>query len=109
MQQLSQEKLRFLDYSVVLVTQSRPTFCNSMDCSPPGSSVLGILWERILKWVVITFCRGSSQLRDRTWSPELQADTLLSKYLGVELWGHMKEVAFSSVQSLSHVQIFVTP
>ena len=28
---------------VVLVAQSCPTFCSPMDCSPPGSSVLGIL------------------------------------------------------------------
>ena len=34
--------------------------------SPPGSSVHGILQARILKWVVISFSRGSSQPRDRT-------------------------------------------
>ena len=27
------------------------TFCNPMDCSPPGSSVHGISQARILKWV----------------------------------------------------------
>ena len=26
------------------------TVCNPMDCSLPGSSVLGILWARILEW-----------------------------------------------------------
>ena len=30
-----------------------------MDCSPPGSSVHGILQARILEWVVISFSRGS--------------------------------------------------
>ena len=34
----------------VLVTQSCPTLCNAMDCSPPGSSVHGILQARILEW-----------------------------------------------------------
>ena len=43
-----------------------PTFCNPMDCSPPGSSVYGILQRRILEWVAIPFSRGSSQPRDRT-------------------------------------------
>ena len=38
-----------------------------MDCSPPGSSVLGILQARILEWVPIPFSRGSSQSRDWTW------------------------------------------
>ena len=28
-----------------------PTLCNSMDCSPPGSSVHGILEAKILEWV----------------------------------------------------------
>ena len=32
-----------------------------MDCSPPGSSVHGILQARILGWVAISFSRGSSQ------------------------------------------------
>ena len=39
-----------------------------MDCSPPGSSVHGILQARILKWVVILSSRGSSQPRDQTTS-----------------------------------------
>ena len=31
--------------------QSCPTLCNSMNCNLPGSSVHGILQERILKWL----------------------------------------------------------
>jgi len=37
-----------------------------MDCSPPGSSVHGILQARILEWVAISFSRGSSPPRDQT-------------------------------------------
>ena len=37
-----------------------------MDCSPPGSSVHGILQARILEWVAISFSRGSSQTTDGT-------------------------------------------
>ena len=51
---------------VVLVTQSCLTLCDPMDCSPPGSSVHGILQARILEWVAIPFSRGSSQPRDGT-------------------------------------------
>ena len=47
-------------YVCVLVFQSCLTFCNPMDCSPPGSSVHCILQARILKWVAIPFSRGSS-------------------------------------------------
>ena len=50
----------------MLVAQWRPTLCNIMDCSLPGSSVWGILQARILEWVSIAFCR-SSQPRDHTW------------------------------------------
>ena len=50
-----------------LVTQSCLTLCDPMDCSPPGSSVHGILQARILEWVAISSSRGSSQpSRDRT-------------------------------------------
>ena len=35
--------------------QSCPTLSDSMDCSPPGSSVPGILQARILTWVAISF------------------------------------------------------
>ena len=41
--------------------------CDPMDCSPPGSSVHGILQARILKLVAIPFSKGSFQPRD--WTP----------------------------------------
>ena len=37
-----------------------------MDCSPPDSSVHGILQIRILEWRAILFSRGSFQPRDQT-------------------------------------------
>ena len=52
--------------TIKLLTQSCPTLWDPMDCSPPGSSVHGILQARILGWVAISFSRGSSQPRDRT-------------------------------------------
>ena len=42
------------------------TLCDPIDCSPPGSSVHGILQARVLEWVVIHFSRGSSWPRDQT-------------------------------------------
>ena len=50
----------------VSVAQYHFTFYNSMVCSPPGSSVHGILQARIQEWVVIPFSRGSSQPMDQT-------------------------------------------
>ena len=43
------------------------TLCDSVDCSPPGSSVHGILQAKILVWVAIPFLRGSSQPKDQSW------------------------------------------
>ena len=43
-----------------LVAQSCPTLCDPMDCSPPGSSVHGILQARILEWLATPSSRGSS-------------------------------------------------
>ena len=50
----------------VLVARSCPTLGDSMDCSPPGSSVHRILQTRILEQVAIAFSSGSSQPRDQT-------------------------------------------
>ena len=36
------------------------TLCDSIDCSPPGSSVHGVLQARILEWVALPSSRDSS-------------------------------------------------
>ena len=59
----------------VLVTQSCPTLCDPMDCSPPGSSGHGILQARIQEWVAIPFSNPGMEPK----SPTLQADSLLSE------------------------------
>ena len=50
---------------LALVAQSCLILCDPLDYSSPGSSVHGILQERILEWVAIPFSRGSTQLRDK--------------------------------------------
>ena len=47
-------------------SQSCPTLYDPMGCGLSGSSVPGILQARILEWVAIPFCRGSSWPRNRT-------------------------------------------
>ena len=51
----------------VLVAQLCLILCNPMDCSPPGSSVHGILQARILEWVAMPSTRGSFRPRNLTW------------------------------------------
>ena len=62
----------------MLGTQSCPTLFNPMDCSPPGSSVHGILMARLLEWVAIPSSRdlldggiepkSASLLLDSVWA-----------------------------------------
>ena len=47
--------------------QSCPTLCNPMDCSPPDSSVHGILQAKILEWIAMLSSRESSGPRDQTY------------------------------------------
>ena len=46
------------------VAQLCLTLCDPKDCSLSGSSVHGIFQARVLEWIVISFSRGSSHLRD---------------------------------------------
>ena len=43
------------------------TLCYPMDHSLPCSSIHGIFQARVLEWGAISFSRGSSQPRNRTW------------------------------------------
>ena len=74
----------------VLVAQSCLTLCDLMNCSPPGSSVHGILQARIQEWVAMPPSRGSSQPRDRTYvsyaCPLWQASSLPLVPLGKSLF-----------------------
>ena len=68
--------------SVCSVTQSCLTLCNPMDCSPPGSSVHGILQARILEWAAISSSRGSFPSRDGTHVSCIGRQSLPLSYLG---------------------------
>ena len=68
-----------IENSTSEVTQSCPTLCDPIDCSLSGSSIHGIFQARMLEWIAISFSRGSSQPKNRTGSPTLQADALPSE------------------------------
>ena len=74
-----------------LFSQSRPTLCDPMVCSPPGSSVHGISQVGIWSGLPFPFSRLSSWPRNRTHvsckSPALQEDSLLLSY-----WGSPKTI-----------------
>ena len=78
-----------------------PSLCDPMDCSPPGSSVHGILQARILEWVAmpfsnmfmcvyVTLCIFSSQNR------EFMVCTLFDNWLFLQpLTLHYKQIPIS--------------
>ena len=53
-----------------------------MDCSPPGSSVHGILQAGTLEWVAVLSSRGSSPPRDRTWVSCIEGGFFTAEPLG---------------------------
>ena len=70
---------------VCSVIQSHLTLWNPVDCSPPGSSVHGILQARILEWVAISSSRGSFQPRDQTCISH--ASCIADRFFTTEPWG----------------------
>ena len=71
----------------VLVTQLDPTLCDPMDCSPPGSSIHGILQAWILEWVAIPLSRDFPDPEIKPRFPALKADSLPSEHQGAHaIW-----------------------
>ena len=66
----------------MLVAQSCPTLCNSMDCSPPGFSVHGIFQARILNWLPFPFPEDLPNPGMEARSPALQVDSLPAELPG---------------------------
>ena len=71
-------------HAVCQLLHSCLTLCDPMDCSPPGSSVHGILQARILEWVAMPSSRRSSQ--PRAWIHVSSSFWWFQMFLG--LWEH---------------------
>ena len=72
------------------VTQLCTTLSDPTDCSLPGSSLHGIFQARVLEWCAIAFSLGDQDF-----------------FLSLQIF--MGKIDNTSVQSLSRVQLFVTP
>ena len=88
------------------VAQSCLTFCDSRDCSPPGSSVRRISQARVLEWAATFFSRESSQPRDRTHVSCIGRQIL---YHLCHLGSPWRLVWVSKWKSQSCVRLFATP
>ena len=63
-------------YFACLVAQAYPILWDSMDCSPPGSSVHGILQARTLEWLPFPPPGDRPKPGTEPASPALQVDSL---------------------------------
>ena len=74
-----------------LVAQPCPALYNPVDCSPPGSSVHGILQARIPEWVAMPSSRGSTPAQGsiEPRSPPLQVDSLPLEPHGTHIWSEI--------------------
>ena len=79
-------------------------FMTFMDCSPPGSSVHGILKPRILEWVAISSSWGSSWPRNCTCIPCIGRQILYhcATWEALQIWT-------CYTQLFRRVQLFATP
>ena len=90
---------------------------NPMDCSPPGSSIRGILQARTLEWVDISSARGSSWPRDPTrvscvsWVAGATPGSLPTPTPALAIWyqiwaqvlsSWMNSVSFTSLSLTAH-------
>ena len=78
----------------------------TMDCSPPGSSIHGTSQAKIPEQVAIFFSRRSFRPRDWTHVSWIGRQIL---YHLRHQWNLEGDYTINSVQSLSHVWLFVTP
>ena len=97
--------------------QSCPTQCDTIDGSPPGSPIPGILQARTLEWVAISFSSAwkwkvKVKSLSHVW---LLATPWIAAYQAPPSMGFPRQEYWSGVPlpspvlSLSRVQLFVTP
>ena len=73
---------RYRRHACLLSHVSHIRLCKPLNCSPPGSSLRGILQARTLVWVAMSFSRGSSQPSgDQGSRPGIKPGSLVSSAL----------------------------
>ena len=94
----------------MLVTQPYPTLCDPVDCSPPGSSVHGILQARILEWVAISSSTDLPHPEIEPQPPILQADSLVLDPPGIPIWSSSSASGFLSKENRNaSLKVYLTP
>ena len=76
-------RTKSLQTCVTLCKQTCVTLCNPMDYSLPYSSVLGVLWARILEWVAMPPPADIANPGIEPAPPALQVNSLPLSYQGI--------------------------
>ena len=97
--------------AAVKLLQLCPTLCDSIDGSPPGSPIPGILQARTLEWVAISFSNaGKWKVKVKLLSCVWLFVTLWTKGLQVSLsitnfWNLLRLMSIKSVVPSNHLII----
>ena len=81
--------------------QSCLTLCDSMDCSPPDSSVHGILQARILEWLPFPSPGDLPNPGIKPLSPALQTGSLPRNHQG-----SLRDVTYNNVVLSCNLEVF---
>ena len=97
-----------VSYSNVSAARLCPTLCDPVVCSPPGSSVHGILQARTLEWADIPSPGDLPDSGIESGSPALQADSLPAEPLGKSrLMGGGQYFCFGAVLADGDLQVLL--
>ena len=69
-EKLQSTKDLIADAAAAKSLQSCPTLCDTIDSSPPGSPIPGILQARTLEWVAISFSNAGKWKGSRSVVPD---------------------------------------
>ena len=96
------KSLVFCAVGLCVLAQSCATLCDPGDCSPPGSSVHGILQARTLEWLAMPFSREPSPPRDQTC---VSCTSCIGKWI-LYRWDRLelqRRVTYKDVQQMTFV------
>ena len=94
----------FLKSMYVLIAQLCSTLCDPMECSPPGSSVHGILQERLLEGLLVPYPGDLPDPGIKRWSPKLQVDSLPYEPPGKPSQKHEEKLTYTYSHTHSYLR-----
>ena len=92
----------------VLVAQLCLALCDPMDCSPPGSSVHGLLQARVPEWIAMPSSGGLLDPGTESASPVLQANLSPSESQGKPYTKEMRTLIWKDTCTTTFAEVLFT-